>query len=69
METFVLIFIVASAFGLGRLTNFGFQKKTKNIKHELDVMTASRDRWRQQYLARVMKNRLDELNCKNSENS
>ena len=69
METFVLIFIMASAFGLGRLTNFRFQKKTERIKHELDMMTASRDRWRQQYLARVMKDRLDELNCKNSENS
>lgn len=31
METFVLIFIAASAFGLGRLTNFRFQKKPKEL--------------------------------------
>lgn len=69
MEIAIIFGLIISAFVLGRLTDFKTDTKINKIQRELDEMTASRDRWRQQYLVRVMRDKLNELNCKNSENS
>lgn len=67
MEIAIVIGLVVSAFALGRLTDFKSDTKIEKIQRELDEMTASRDRWRQQYLVRVMRDKLNELNCKTNE--
>lgn len=67
MEIVIIVVLLISAFALGRLTDFRTDNKIQKIQRELDEMTASRDRWRQQYLVRVMRDKLNELNCKNNE--
>jgi uncharacterized membrane-anchored protein YhcB (DUF1043 family) len=69
VEIFIVIGLIIAAFALGRLTDFKTDNKIQKVQRELDEMTASRDRWRQQYLVRVMRDKLNELNCKNSEAS
>jgi uncharacterized membrane-anchored protein YhcB (DUF1043 family) len=69
VEIFVVIGLIIAAFVLGRLTDFKADDKIQKVQRELDEMTASRDRWRQQYLVRVMRDKLNELNCKNGEAS
>lgn len=69
MEIAIIVGLIVSAFALGRLTDFKTDTKINKLQRELDEMTASRDRWRQQYLVRVMRDKLNELNCKNSEAS
>lgn len=65
MEIAIVAGLIITAFALGRLTNFKADAKAEKIQRELDEMTASRDRWREQYLVRVMRDKLNELNCKN----
>lgn len=67
MEIAIIVVLLILAFALGRLTDFRTDNKIQKIQRELDEMTASRDRWRQQYLVRVMRDKLNELNCKNNE--
>lgn len=67
MEIVIVVGLILSSFALGRLTNFKADNKVEKIQHELDSMTESRDRWREQYLVRVMRDKLNELNCKNDE--
>lgn len=69
MEIVLLAMCLFCSFVLGRLTNFKPDKKTKKLIHELRTMTESRDRWREKYLVRVMRDKLEELNCRNHESS
>jgi hypothetical protein len=69
MEIVLLVMSLCFSFILGRLTSFKQDKKTKKLIHELHTMTESRDRWREKYLVRVMKDKLEELNCKDHESS
>lgn len=67
MELYLVLVFITSSFLLGRLTNFQNIKKIEKIKSELNEITASRDRWRQQCLDKTMKDKLSELNCKSNE--
>lgn len=69
MEIVLLAMSLCFSFVLGRLTNFKPDKKTKKLIHELHTMTESRDRWREKYLVKAMKDKLEELNCKDHESS
>lgn len=69
MELVIIISLIISAFALGRLTDFKSDTKLKKLQRALDEMTDSRDKWRQQYLVRVMRDKLNELNCRNESNA
>ena len=69
MEMYIVLVVTVLSFLLGRLTNFKPDKKTKKLNNELRTMTESRDRWREKYLVRVMRDKLEELNCRNHESS
>jgi hypothetical protein len=69
MEIVLLAVYIFCAFVLGRLTNFKSDKKTEKLNNELRIMTESRDKWREKYLVKVMRDKLQELNCKDRESS
>lgn len=67
MEIFIILMLTAASFAMGRLTHFSPDKQIEKVQRELELMTASRDRWREKYLVRVMRDKLKELGCKNEE--
>lgn len=69
MEMYIVLVLTVSSFLLGRLTNFESVNKTNKLNNELRIMTESRDRWREKYLVKVMRDKLKEIDCRNHEPS
>lgn len=68
MELLIFGFSIFVAFLLGRLTNFKPADRLDKANNELRIMTESRDMWRNKYLTRVMKDKLNELDCADRHN-
>lgn len=66
---YIVLVLTVSSFLLGRLTNFESVNKTNKLNNELRIMTESRDRWREKYLVKVMRDKLKEIDCRNHEPS
>jgi hypothetical protein len=64
MEIVIFGVCIACSFVLGRLTCFKKDTQTERLANELRIMTDSRDRWREKYLVRAMRDKLKEMECK-----
>jgi hypothetical protein len=64
MEFVIFSVSIVCSFILGRLTCFKKDTKNNALSNELRVMTESRDRWREKYLVRAMRDKLKEIDCK-----